>query len=157
MTLPELTALIALIRDATEASTEIDGRLWCMLRGHRFIKVTEKGETWGQLEGSNRPNHLMYGGGWFAFENLNPDSRNARFQQMKADGHYAYGLNFASARGLIPDGYDYVLEHVNGGLTIGARVGHNDPARTFFGATDELALLGAALEAQLELKLHPEK
>jgi hypothetical protein len=43
---------------------------------------------------------------------------------------------------------DYILEHVNSGLTIGARVGHNDPDRTSWGATDALAICAAALRAR---------
>jgi hypothetical protein len=43
---------------------------------------------------------------------------------------------------------DYILEHVNGGLTIGARVGHDDPDRASWGATDALAICAAALRAR---------
>lgn len=52
---------------------------------------------------------------------------------------------------LIPDGHDWILKHINGGLTIGARVGHNDPDRTSWGDTAAGALCAAALRARAAL------
>lgn len=60
---------------------------------------------------------------------------------------FAYTASLDAAMGLVPEGYDWIIEHVNGGLTIGARVGHNDPDRTSWGATPALALTAACLRA----------
>jgi hypothetical protein len=62
-----------------------------------------------------------------------------------------YTRSLDAALSLIPEGHDYILEHVNGGLTIGARVGHNDPDRTAWGDTAALAMCNAALRAQANL------
>lgn len=43
------------------------------------------------------------------------------------------------------EGPDYILEHVNGGITIGARVGTSDADLTSWGETDAEALALAAL------------
>lgn len=55
-----------------------------------------------------------------------------------------------AALSLVPTGYDWIIEHVNGGLTIRARVGHNDPDRALFGDSAALALCAAALLARAE-------
>ncbi|MDB5620552.1 hypothetical protein [Tardiphaga sp.] len=60
--------------------------------------------------------------------------------------HYTSSLEAAAT--LIPDDFDWVLERTNGGLTICARVGHNDPDRSSWGNTPELALTAAALCAR---------
>ena len=59
-----------------------------------------------------------------------------------------YTASLDDAALLIPDGFDWVLEHVNGGLTIGARVGHNERDQTVFGNSAALALCAAALYAK---------
>lgn len=63
--------------------------------------------------------------------------------------HYTGSLDAAAS--LIPKDHDWIIEHVNGGLTIGARVGHNDPDRTSWGETAVLALCHAALSAEARL------
>lgn len=62
-----------------------------------------------------------------------------------------YTRSMDAAMSLIPKDHDYVLEHVNGGLTIGARVGHNIPEQTSWGDTAALAMCAAALRAQADL------
>ncbi len=64
--------------------------------------------------------------------------------------HYTASLDAAAS--LIPEGYDWILERTNGGLTICARVGHNDPDRNSWGDTPALALCAAALRALLEME-----
>lgn len=59
-----------------------------------------------------------------------------------------YTTSLDAAVSLIPTGHDWILEHVNGGLTIGCRVGHNDPDRTSWGDTAALAICAAALRAR---------
>jgi len=61
---------------------------------------------------------------------------------------HRYTASLDAALSLVPEGYDWILERTNGGLTIGARVGHNDPDRTSWGDTPELALCAAALRAR---------
>jgi hypothetical protein len=63
----------------------------------------------------------------------------------------AYTTSLDAAASLIPEGHDWILEHVNGGMTIGARVGHNDPDKTSWGDTAALALCAAALRARAGL------
>jgi hypothetical protein len=60
----------------------------------------------------------------------------------------SYTASLDAAASLIPADHDWVLEHVNGGLTIGARVGHNDPDKTSWGDTAAAALCAAALRAR---------
>ncbi|AOR76560.1 hypothetical protein BES08_07220 [Novosphingobium resinovorum] len=43
--------------------------------------------------------------------------------------------------------FDYVLEHINGGLTIGCQVGTNDPDAVVFGCNDASAISRACLVA----------
>ena len=62
-----------------------------------------------------------------------------------------YTASLDAAASLIPDGFDWILERVNDGMTIGARVGHNDPNRISFAETPALALCAAALRARAEL------
>jgi hypothetical protein len=64
-------------------------------------------------------------------------------------GVASYSSSLDAAASLIPDGYDWILERVNDGLTIGARVGHNDPDRTSWGETPALALCAAALRSRM--------
>src|SRR5574337_136324 len=59
-----------------------------------------------------------------------------------------FTASFDDAITLIPAAHDWILEHVNGGMTIGARVGHNDPDKTSWGDTAVLALCAAALRAR---------
>lgn len=68
----------------------------------------------------------------------------------------AYTESLDAARSLIPfvspdERMDFILEHVNGGLTIGSRVGHDDRDRTAWGANDAIALSRGALEAHGDL------
>jgi hypothetical protein len=60
--------------------------------------------------------------------------------------HYTSSLEAAAS--LIPADFDWILERTNGGLTICARVGHNDPDRSSWGNTPELALCAGALQAR---------
>lgn len=60
-----------------------------------------------------------------------------------------YTASLDAAASLIPDGYDWILERVNDGLTIGARVGHNNLDRTSWGETPALALCAAALRSRM--------
>jgi hypothetical protein len=62
-----------------------------------------------------------------------------------------FTASFDAAASLIPEGHDWIIEHVNGGMTIGARVGHNDPDKTSWGNTAVLALCAAALKAHAAL------
>jgi hypothetical protein len=62
-----------------------------------------------------------------------------------------YTSSLDAAVSLIPDGHDWILEHVNGGLTIGCRIGHNDPDRMSWGDTTPLAICAAALRARAVL------
>lgn len=68
----------------------------------------------------------------------------------KSNSFYAprYTMSLDDAASLIPDGYDWILERVNSGMTICARVGHNDPDRTSWGETPALALAAASLRAR---------
>lgn len=50
----------------------------------------------------------------------------------------------------IPSGYDYILEHVNGGLTISCLVGTSDEDKRAWGNTDVLAVLVGALRARVD-------
>lgn len=70
----------------------------------------------------------------------------------KSNVFYAprYTSSLDAAASLIPEGHDWILERVNDGITIGARVGHNDPDRTSWGETPALALCAAALRAASE-------
>lgn len=61
--------------------------------------------------------------------------------------HYTSSLDAAAS--LIPDGFDWILERTNGGLTISARVGHDDPDRSSWGNSPALALCAAALAARV--------
>ena len=68
------------------------------------------------------------------------------------NGHHWQSLsrfttNLDDARRLVPPGHDYLLQHVNGGLTISARVGDVES----FGETDELALVSASLLAWADI------
>lgn len=63
-----------------------------------------------------------------------------------------FTTSFDAAVRLVPEHHDYILEHVNGGLTICARVGHNDPNRNSWGDTDAQALTAAALRAHAGLR-----
>jgi hypothetical protein len=58
-----------------------------------------------------------------------------------------YTSSLSDAASLIPEDFDWILERTNGGLTICARVGHNDQDRSAWGNTPELALCAAALTA----------
>jgi|ERR1700761_4058 len=62
-----------------------------------------------------------------------------------------YTASLDAALTLVPEGYDYIIEHTNGGLTICARVGHNDPDKNSWGETPALALCAAALRARAAL------
>lgn len=46
---------------------------------------------------------------------------------------------------------DFILEHVNGGLTIGCRVGVADPDSAVFGCNDASAIARAAIIAHMRL------
>ncbi len=54
-----------------------------------------------------------------------------------------------AAASLIPEGFDWILEHVNDGMTIGARVGHNDPDRTSWGETPALDRYGEKSDLEI--------
>jgi hypothetical protein len=60
----------------------------------------------------------------------------------------AFTASLDAALTLVPEGHDWIIEHVNGGLTICARVGHNDPDRISWGDIAALALCAAALRAR---------
>ena len=47
-------------------------------------------------------------------------------------------------------GFDYILEHTNGGLTISCMLGTADPDKRWFGETPPLALLAALLTSLKE-------
>jgi hypothetical protein len=65
-----------------------------------------------------------------------------------------YTSSLDAAASLIPSDFDWILERTNGGLTICARVGHNDPDRSSWGNTPALALCTAALRAR-EVEVRP--
>lgn len=62
-----------------------------------------------------------------------------------------YTASLDAAVSLVPVGHDWILENVNGGQTICARVGHNDKDRNSWGDTPALALTAAALRARLAM------
>lgn len=62
-----------------------------------------------------------------------------------------YTGSLDSAASLIPEGFDWVLERTNDGLTISSRVGHNDPDKSSWGNSVSLALCAGALSAQAKL------
>jgi hypothetical protein len=57
-----------------------------------------------------------------------------------------YTRSLDDALKLVPEDHDWIVEHVNGGLTIGARVGPGCAA--IFGETAPLALCAAALHVR---------
>lgn len=67
-----------------------------------------------------------------------------------------YTESLDAAASLIPDGFDWILERTNGGITISSRVGHNDPDRYSWGSTPTLALCVGALDAMV-MKLEAEQ
>jgi hypothetical protein len=75
-------------------------------------------------------------------------------KMWKGPSNFTSSLDAAAY--LIPDGFDWILERVNDGLTIGARVGHNDPDRTSWGDTPALALTAAALRSIAAVKGAPD-
>lgn len=106
---------------------QLDGEIWAAIQGVELL-IWERQLSSGEC--------LSYRGA---------------LKYPKLSGVARYTSSFDAARTLIPDDHDYILEHVNGGLTIGARVGHNNPDRTSWGDTDELALCAAALRARASL------
>lgn len=85
---------------------------------------------------------------WVNDNKLNPHAPGWQYDLLEAP---AYTESLDAARSLLPkvEGVpmDFILEHVNGGLTISAVVGHNDPDRRAWGANDAVALSRGALEA----------
>lgn len=85
--------------------------------------------------------HHIHGPGWRYDLEEAPrytESLDAAYSLLPADGEP-------------PQVVDFILEHTNGGMTIGARAGTSDPAETFWGESDAIALTGAAIRAHLEL------
>ncbi|MHB1208054.1 MAG: hypothetical protein ACYCZX_20995, partial [Rhodospirillaceae bacterium] len=57
-----------------------------------------------------------------------------------------YTRNLDAALSVVPEGYDWIVAHTNGGLTIHACVGGT---KEIFGTTPALALCAAALLARI--------
>jgi len=63
-------------------------------------------------------------------------------------GAPAYTASLDAAMTLVPEGFDWIIGHTNGGLTIHAEVGDREQR---FAATPALALCAAALRARVQL------
>lgn len=93
---------------------------------------------------------------WVNEHKLNPAAPGWQYDLLEAP---AYTSSIDAAHTLIPlvpnedQHMDYVLEHTNGGLTIGARVGSSNPEHTTFGHNEAIALSRASLEARLRFNL----
>lgn len=93
---------------------------------------------------------------WVNDQKLNPRAPGWQYD-LHAPPRFTGSLDAACA--LIPvidssDGpqrIDFILEHVNGGMTIGARVGTEDTNLMVFGSNDAQAVARAALEAHIRL------
>lgn len=57
--------------------------------------------------------------------------------------------------GRVLPGYDYMLEHTNGGLTISCLLGTNDPDQRVFANTLPLALVAAVLRTKSKQEPRP--
>lgn len=94
---------------------------------------------------------------WVNDQKLNPHAPGWQYDLHTAP---TFTESLDAARWLLPivdtaDGpqsMDFVLEHSNGGLTIAARVGTNDPDAIEFGCNDASALSRAALVAHLRME-----
>ena len=82
-----------------------------------------------------------------------PKPRNWRVAEKRAGPwrnlpRYTSSIDAALAlvERLLP-GFDYILEHTNGGLTISCLLGTADPDKRAFGATPSLAILIALLRS----------
>lgn len=111
--------------DAAFADRVVDARIACVLDNREVFSV-EDGVVLGRNK--NAPHDICV-------VNWAP--------------HYTASLDAAVS--LVPDGFDWILERTNDGLTIGARVGHNDPDRHSWGNNPVLALAAGALQARAEL------
>lgn len=95
---------------------------------------------------------------WVNDAKVNPRAPGWQYD-LEFAPHFTESLD--AARSFIPrletcDGVlpmDFVLEHINGGITIGARVGEQDPDKVVFGENDAIALTRAALRAHMMLIL----
>lgn len=92
---------------------------------------------------------------WVNERKLNPTAPGWQYDLLEAP---AYTESLDAARSLIPfvnketgERMDFILEHVNGGLTISSLVGHNDQDRRSWGANDAIALTIGALQAHEDL------
>lgn len=113
--------LLAALKDADGPDREIDDRIWR----------------------------------WVNERKLNPHAPGWQYDLLEAP---AYSESLDAARSLIPitdketgERMDFILEHVNGGLTISSLVGHADPDRRAWGANDAIALTVGALQAHEDL------
>lgn len=127
----DLMGLASLCEKAICSSRDLDGLI--------FIAITPGVANAGRID--------QMGGvvGWWP--------RNAPYQSARDVPAYTRSLDDAAS--LIPEGHDWILEHVNDGMTIGARVGHNDLDRTSWGETPALALAAGALRARAALSTSP--
>ena len=126
-----LRSLAGEIERAEGPSRELDARIFAAVHPDEVPSpIVERGYGWRYERGL----------WWLA---TGEDSRTP--PKTVSPPHYTTSLDAAMT--LIPAGHDYILEHVNGGLTISAMVGHNDRERASWGETDELALAAAALRA----------
>jgi hypothetical protein len=122
----ELERVAKLCEQAPGPSRDLDGTIWATLQGVTLL-IWERPASSGEV--------LSYRG-------------TLAYPDMPGVAGYTSSLDAAVS--LIPDGYDWILERVNDGLTIGARVGHNDPDRTSWGETPALALTAAALRSRAQ-------
>lgn len=129
--------LIQELTDATESSRQLDVKIGYVIDFH-----------YGPRSLRERVAEI----GFDAFmEDINEDIRSAWHRYIP---RYTSSLN--AALSLIPGGetasgpqrMDFILEHVNGGLTISAIVGSKNDEDRKFGSTDALAICIGALHAR---------
>lgn len=128
-----MTDLLALAKACSDASVmdrELDARIWLAVTPGATRRKT------GYL-------HIATNN-WQDIDEMRDGSH-----RLVVIPHYTSSLDAAAT--LIPDGFDWILERTNDGLTTCARVGHNDPDRSSWGNTPALALVAGALQARAEL------
>ncbi len=107
----------------------------------------------GDLDGPSRPlDDRIWR--WVNEQKLNPAAPGWQYDLLEPP---AYTQSVDAALTLLPilnaegERADYILEHVNGGLTISAQVGHNDPDKRTWGENAAIALTRGALELHVEI------
>lgn len=118
-------------------------------------EIAEELRKWEDLASDRDLNDRIWR--WVHEQKINPRSPGWQY-----DLHHAPDFmgSLDAACSLIPimhteDGprrMDFILEHINGGLTIGCRVGNSDPDEMMFGNNDAQAVSQAALAAHIRLE-----